>query len=245
MSGSIDIPTLIFLALAVSVLLKLWSVLGRKTGDESTRYERYKAQRTSEANAAGNAGGKIVTLPRRERADAAPADPVNKPDADRDLRFTKFAAGDAAVATGLIEIGLVDAAFEPAEFMKGAKTAYEMIVMAFAEGNRKALVDLLDAEAYQGFEAAITEREARKETIEQSFVGIKSANMVEADRRGAEAHVTIKFLSELISVTKNAAGEIIAGDAMRIREVTDIWTFARTIASGNPNWRLVGTQAAN
>ena len=86
---------------------------------------------------------------------------------------------------------------------------------------------------------------ARGEQIDQSFVGIKSADLVEAELKGGIAQLTVKFVSELISATRDRAGEVISGDPKRIREVTDIWTFAREVASRNPNWKLVATQAAN
>ena len=130
-------------------------------------------------------------------------------------------------------------------FLQGAKAAYEIIVTAFAEGNRKTLKDLLSPEVYEGFSSAIAERETRGEQIDQSFVGIKTANLVEAEVKGGIAQLTIKFVSELISATRDRAGEVIAGDPKRIREVTDIWTFAREAMSRNPNWKLVATQAAN
>jgi predicted lipid-binding transport protein (Tim44 family) len=123
--------------------------------------------------------------------------------------------------------------------------AYEIIVTAFAEGNRRTLKDLLSSEVYEGFNSAIADREGRGEQIDQSFVGIKSADLVEAELKGGVAHLTVKFVSELISATRDRAGVVISGDPKRIREVTDIWTFAREVASRNPNWKLVATQAAN
>jgi predicted lipid-binding transport protein (Tim44 family) len=120
-----------------------------------------------------------------------------------------------------------------------------MVVTAFAEGNRRTLKDLLSREVYDGFAGAITERESRGEQIDQSFVGIKSADIVEVELKNGFAQLSVKFESELISATRDKGGEVIAGDAKRIKEVTDIWTFAREIASRNPNWKLVATQAAN
>ena len=243
MDGRIDLSTLLFLVLAVVVFLKLRSVLGRRTGDEATRYERFKAQRTTETEQ--NAGNdKIVTLPRRERSEATAESPKIETETDRQTRMTRFAAGNAALAKGLVDIVQSDTAFDPVEFMKGARSAYEMIVMGFAEGNRSLLQNLLSPEVYEGFDAAITDREGRKETIEQSFVGIKTADMVEAEVKGGIAQLTIKFVSELISATRNAAAEVMSGDPKRIKEMTDVWTFARDVTSTDPNWRLIATQAA-
>ena len=162
-----------------------------------------------------------------------------------DAHNYRFAGGDAGIANGLIDIAKIDSSFDPIEFMKGARAAYEMIVMAFAEGNKKLLSDLLGPDVLNGFTAAIADRDTRKQTIEQSFVGISSAEVVEAENKGGIAQVTVKFVSELITATRSAAGEVVGGDPKRIKEVTDIWTFARDSASTNPNWKLVATQAAN
>jgi predicted lipid-binding transport protein (Tim44 family) len=244
--GGIDLLTLVFLAVAVVVFLKLRSVLGRRTGHEQTRFERYKAQQEARQRNGELVGqDKIVTLPRREREgeQAAPA-PVQTR-ADGEQRVRAYAAANSEVSQGLVEIYRADPSFDPDHFVQGAKAAYEIIVTAFAEGNRKTLKGLLNNEVYDGFNSAIAERERRGEQIDQSFVGIKSADLVEAELKGGIAHLTVKFVSELISATRDRAGVVISGDPKRIREVTDIWTFAREAASRDPNWKLIATQAAN
>ena len=245
--GGIDVLTLVFLAVAVAIFLKLRSVLGRRTGHEQTRFERYKAQQEARQRNGELVGqDKIVTLPRREREEdqAAPAAMQQTP-ADGEQRVRAYAAGNSEVSQGLVEIYRADSSFDPDHFVQGAKAAYEIIVTAFAEGNRKTLKNLLNSEVYDGFNSAIAERERRGEQIDQSFVGIKSADLVEAELKGSIAHLTVKFVSELISATRDRAGVVIGGDPKRIREVTDIWTFARDAASRDPNWKLIATQAAN
>ncbi len=247
MDGRIDVTTLLFLVLAVVIFLKLRSVLGRRTGHEQDRFERYKAQQEASQRNGKLAGQeKVVTLPRREREDveARPA-AERQAEADGEQRVKEYAAGNGQIVKGLLDIVRTDAAFDPSHFLQGARVAYEIIVTAFAEGNRRTLKDLLGPEVYEGFGAAIAEREARGEQIDQSFVGIKSADLVEAELKGGIAQLTVKFVSELISATRDRAGEVISGDPKRIREVTDIWTFAREAVSRNPNWKLVATQAAN
>lgn len=247
MGGNIDVTTLLFLVLAVVIFLKLRSVLGRRTGHEQTRLERYRAQQEASQRNGKLAGqDKVVTLPRREREDveARPA-AEQQAQADGEQRVREYAAGNSEIGKGLVDIVRVDPTFDPDQFLVGAKKAYEIIVTAFAEGNRKTLKDLLSAEVYEGFSGAIGERENRGEQMDQSFVGIKSADLVEAELRSGIAHLTVKFVSELISATRDKAGGVINGDPKRIREVTDIWTFAREAVSRNPNWKLVATQAAN
>jgi predicted lipid-binding transport protein (Tim44 family) len=125
-----------------------------------------------------------------------------------------------------------------------------MIVTGFAEGNRKMLRDLLKADVFESFSRAIGERESRGEQIDQSFVGINKADMLEADvsPKGI-ASITVRFVSQLITATRDKAGVIIDGDSVRIKEVTDIWTFERDISSKDArrelNWMLAGTQSPN
>ena len=247
MDGRIDVTTLLFLVLAVVIFLKLRSVLGRRTGHEEARFERYKAQKEASQRNGKLAGqDKVVTLPRREREEAEPRPAAEQQaQADSEQRVKEYAAGNADMTKGLLDIVRVDTSFDPTHFLQGAKAAYEIIVTAFAEGNRKTLKDLLSSEVYEGFSSAIAERENRGEQIDQSFVGIKSADLVEAELKGGIAQLTIKFVSELISATRDKAGGVVGGDPKRIREVTDIWTFAREAVSRNPNWKLVATQAAN
>jgi predicted lipid-binding transport protein (Tim44 family) len=246
MDGRIDVTTLLFLVLAVVIFLKLRSVLGRRTGHEQARLERYKAQQEASQRAKVPAQDKVVTLPRRgerEELEPRPAEPAVR--ADVEERVKGLAAGNTGLAKGLVDIVRADLSFDPDQFLKGARAAYEIIVTAFAEGNRKTLKDLLSRDVYDGFSGAIADRESRNEQIDQSFVGIKSADIVEAELKNGMAQLSIKFVSELISATRDKAGEVIAGDPKRIKEVTDIWTFAREVASRNPNWRLIATQAAN
>jgi predicted lipid-binding transport protein (Tim44 family) len=249
MDGRIDVSTLLFLVLAVVIFLKLRSVLGRRTGHEQTRYERYKAQQEASQRNGKLAGqDKVVALPRRgEREDADMRPPAAEPRvrADVEEKVRGLAAGNSGIAKGLVDIVRADPTFDPDAFLKGARAAYEIIVTAFAEGNRKTLKGLLSREVYEGFAEAISDRESRGEQVDQSFVGIKSADVVEAELKNRTAQVTVKFVSELISATRDRGGEVITGDPKRIKEVTDIWTFAREVDSRDPNWKLVATQPAN
>lgn len=242
MDGRLDLITLLALVVAVVAILKLRSVLGKRTGDEEARYQqRVKARESAERAAAE----KVVALPRRGRDEQPPPRPQPVPsNVDVEAKFKAAAAGDSAIEQGLLQIYRNDPSFDPEHFMKGAKQAYEMIVTAFAEGNRKILKDLLSREVFEGFAAAITDRESRGELIDQSFVGISRAEFVEAEMKQTRSLVTVRFVSQLISATRDRAGQVIAGDSQRITEVTDIWTFARDTSSRNPNWQLIATQAA-
>lgn len=247
MDGKIDLITILALVVAVVAILKLRSVLGRRTSEDETRIDKnLRAQREAEAARERAAAEKVVALPRRDREEAVAMPSAKGPSqADVEARYLTAANGNQDLKQALLQLNRADASFDPDTFMRGAKQAYEMIVTAFAEGNRRMLKDLLSKEVFDGFQAAIADRESRGEQIDQSFVGINKADIVEADIKSNVAQVTIKFVSQLISATRDRAGQIISGDPQRITEVTDIWTFARDIGSRNPNWRLIATQAPN
>lgn len=242
MQGNIDIVTLLALVVAVFVILRLRGVLGRRTGEDEARVDRQMRARQAREQAAA-AGDKVVTLPRREAEDLQTGPPPVSAEEDMEERVRSLGIKDSAVQSGILAIARRDSLFDPEHFLSGAKQAYEMVVTAFAEGNRGLLQDLLSDEVYEGFASAISEREERGEQIDQSFVGINRADIVEAELKDSEANVTVKFLSQLISATRDAAGEVISGDPQKVMEVTDIWTFARDVTSANPNWRLIATQA--
>ena len=245
MDGRIDVVTLLFLIVAVVAILKLRSVLGRRTGDEEARYERQARAQQEARERAAAAKDKVVTLPRREREPAAAAAEAQTTVADAEGRIKTFANGNTMLEKSLLALVRADSSFDPEQFLGGAKQAYEMIVTAFAEGNRKMLKDLLSKDVFDGFVSAIADRESRGEQIDQSFVGINKSELVEAEMKGSIAQITVKFISQLISATRDAAGQVVSGDPQKIREVTDIWTFARDTTSRNPNWRLIATQAPN
>ena len=149
----------------------------------------------------------------------------------------------SALAGGLDAIVAADASFEPKHFVTGARTAYEMIVNAYAEGDRRTLKNLLAREVYDGFDGAIAEREKRGETVENRFVSIDECDITAAEVRGRTAQVTVKFQSKLVSATRDKNGNVIDGSAEKVTDVTDVWTFARDSSSRDPNWKLVATEA--
>ena len=118
-----------------------------------------------------------------------------------------------------------------------------MVVSAFAEGDQRTLKNLLSREVLEGFETAIRERESRGETVETRFVSIDKAEILNAELRGRTAQVTVRFVSQLISVTRDRSGTVLEGAPDRVTEVTDVWTFARDVSSRDPNWKLVATEA--
>jgi predicted lipid-binding transport protein (Tim44 family) len=243
MSEAFDIYTLLFLVLAVVIFIRLRNVLGRRTGNERPPYDPYT---TPEAKRAGapEANEPVVALP-RGRSARAPVEASAPSMEDIETRLGRYATKDSPLGQSLTSLMRADPGFDPAPFVEGAKMAYEAIVMAFAEGDEATLEQLLGTDVFEGFQRAIRERETRGEKVLSSLVGIDKADIIEVEVKNRIAYVTVKFVSELISVTRDADGEVIEGDPKKVREVTDIWTFAREVASKNPNWKLVATEAAN
>jgi predicted lipid-binding transport protein (Tim44 family) len=249
MNGEINLLTLLSLIVAVIAIVKLRSVLGRRTGDDDARVEQRRREAQTQKTAAAAQSDKVVALPRRNEREPEPAD-ADVSVAEVEARIKSFAGADTVLADGLTNILKLDPQFDPEHFLRGARQAYEMIVTAFAEGNRRMLRDLLSADVLDSFSRAIAEREQRGLVIDQSFVGINKADMLEAEvsAKGI-ASITVRFVSQLISATRDKAGVVVEGDEQRIKDVTDIWTFSRDISSKdarrNVNWKLVGTQAPN
>lgn len=230
-----DIYTILFLALAVFILIRLRSVLGQRTGRERPPYDPYSARDTVR----GSTNDNVVTLP--GRGTESPQKPIETVDPSE--RWKGVADAGSPVAAGLDAIAREDHSFDAKAFVGGSRAAYEMIVTAFAEGDRRMLKDLLSREVYEGFEAAIRERESRAETSETRFVSIDKSDITAAEMRGRTAHVTVRFVSQLVSVTRDRNGNVIEGSPEKVTDVTDVWTFARDVTSRDPNWKLVATEA--
>ena len=246
-----DPVTLIFLVVAVVVALKLRSVLGQRDDDDNQRPMDGYAPRKSKSQQTNRENGgpdNVVTLPTATK-DMSPEQHSGqeiKKTIPMSEQISKYAEAGSSLEKGLQDIASADRSFEPEIFINGAKTAYEMIVMAFAEGNRKLLKQLLAKEVYEGFSNAIDSREKKQLIVDSSFIGIEKAEFVSAEIRASRtARITVKFASTLITATHNRDGDVIEGDPKKVREVTDIWTFARETNARNPNWQLVATEAAS
>jgi len=232
-----DIYTIIFLALAVFIFLRLRSVLGQRTGRERPPYDPYSAREPARP-----ASEKVVALPTGRPAEAAAAPKPAEPVAPGE-RWKGVAEPNSALAAGFDAIAAADPSFDPQHFVTGARSAYEMIVNAYAEGDRRALKSLLSREVFDGFDGAISEREKRGETVESRFISVDECTITAAEMRGKSAQLTVKFLSKLVSATRDKNGNVIDGNAERVTDVTDVWTFARDTSSRDPNWKLVATEA--
>jgi predicted lipid-binding transport protein (Tim44 family) len=239
MQDSFDVTTLIFLGLAVFVIWRLRSVLGQKTGHERPPLDRF-SRRDPSAARPGNGpvaeGDNVVRLPGangdRPAGAAAAAD-----------RWRGIAEPGTRTAEGLDAIARAEPSFDAGAFLEGAKSAYETIVTAFAQGDRRTLKDLLSKEVYDGFDRAIAERDRRGEKVETTFVSIDKADITNVEVRAKNAQVMVRFLSKLITATRDATGKVVDGSPDTVVDVTDVWTFHRTLGGRDPNWQLVATEA--
>jgi predicted lipid-binding transport protein (Tim44 family) len=231
-----DIYTIIFLALAVFIFLRLRSVLGQRTGRERPPYDPYSAREPVRP-----ATDNVVALPNRASETVPPKVPSEPPSAGE--RWKDLAAPGSAVAAGLDAVAAADPQFDAQHFIAGARAAYEMIVLAYAEGDRRTLKNLLSREVYEGFEAAIRERENKGETVETRFVAIDKSDIAGVELRARIVQITVRFVSQLISVTRDKSANVIEGNPDKVTDVTDVWTFARDLSSRDPNWKLVATEA--
>lgn len=216
-----------FAMVAAFLVLRLRSVLGRKTGNEQPRVDPM-THRSKEREAEGN--GNVVDLPTRpvdERPAPSEIDPSDP------------------MAAGLTRIRIADNSFDPPGFLQGARAAFEMVVQAFATADTQTLKNLLAEDVFENFNEAIQERLAAKETLETTIIGIRKAEIVEADMDGNEAFVTVKFVTEQVNVTRDAEGRVVDGDPNHVSDVTDIWTFRRDTTSRDPNWKLTETRSQN
>lgn len=221
------IEIILIALVAIFLVLRLRSVLGRRTGNERPPAQDPFTPPPAPKPEARRDSGNVAQLPRPEAA------PV--PRSVGQVRV----APDAA--SGVEAIRNVDRTFDAQGFASGARAAFEMIVGAFAKGDLAALRPLLDDATYASFEAAIRDREAQKRVLETSLIGFDSTELLRAELRGSMAHVTMRFVTEQINLTRGPDGLIVDGNPNTVERVTDLWTFARDTRSDNPNWLLVGT----
>jgi predicted lipid-binding transport protein (Tim44 family) len=221
--GFAYLDILFFAMVAAFIAFRLRNVLGRKTGHERPRIDAI-TQRT-----AARAKDNVVPLP--DRGPPLPAG--DEPTA---------AAPDAAAA-GLAEIKRTDPRFDIDHFLQGARAAFAMIVEAFAKGDKAALRPLLADEVFAQFAGAIDAREQAGRNLTTELVATRAAELAGAGVQAGRARVTVRFTSEQINVTRDAAGEVVEGDPRQIETIIDLWTFERDTRSRDPNWQLVETGA--
>ena len=224
--GFAYIDILFFAMVAAFIALRLRSVLGRRTGHERRRSGGFGPAR------ANGAADNVVALP--DRSSSAP-----------EVEAAVAAPADNGVKAGLAQIRLADQRFDLQKFLGGARAAFEMIVEAYAEGNKTALRPLLADDVYHGFERAIDQRQTAGHKLDTQLTAVPTTEVVGAEMRGRDARITVRFKSEQINLLRDAEGKVLEGDPQTAVEVVDLWTFERDTASQDPNWTLVETRTPN
>jgi len=209
----------VLLAMVAAFLaLRLYSVLGKRTGHEQQPLPRTADERPA-----------AIAMPART-IDAAPEvrDPANRniePRAEQGLRAIVGA----------------EPGFDVTQFLGGAQAAYRMTLEAFWSGDEAALAQLAEPDVAHAFGEAIAARREAGETLENRLISIERAVITDATLDGREARITVRFDADLAAVTRDAEGQVIAGSLTDAVETHDVWTFARTLKSRDPNWKLADT----
>ena len=226
MNTIFDPFNLVLIGIAAFIFWRLKSVLGTRTGHERPPVEMRP---------------KPAPQPASATPDLPPSHP--QPEAPKIPVWQGHAPEGSPDAKALEAIATADAHFTVPYFLDGARSAYEMITHAYAQGDKAELKPLLASDVYEGFSQAIDGRAKLGETMESKLVAINSAAIEGVELNGKRASITIRFVSEFITARKSRQGEVLEGDPKKIREITDIWTFERDLRSRDPNWRLAATDA--
>jgi predicted lipid-binding transport protein (Tim44 family) len=227
---------------AVFLILRLRSVLGKRTGNERPPARDPFAPPTpptppTSPPRIGEASGNdnVIPLPNGP-APPRPSPSVNAPGGIRSTVLPSAAPGAAAIRAA-------DPTFDPIGFAGGARAAFTTIVEAFAKGDTGPLKQLLDPQTFASFEAAIRGRNERNEKAETTLIGFEASDIAAAEMQGSLAQVTVRFVSEQINVVRNADGQIAEGNPNEVQKVIDLWTFQRDTKSRDPNWLLIKTES--
>lgn len=218
---------IIILAMAAGfIVLRLRSVLGRRTGHEPPQTPPQAGE------AFGRSPDNVVPMPvpaaRRGREGATDIEPAYQ---------------GTPMEAGLVQLKIADPSFSVARFLEGAAKAFEMIVAAYAKHDTDTLKPLVSADVYAGFASSIQDREERGETTETELVVLKPPKLESAEVIDGRVTVAVRFQSEQVNVVRDKSGAVIEGSRDHVESVTDVWTFARDIASRDPNWILVATRS--
>lgn len=214
---TVEIVLLAMIALFVG--LRLYSVLGQRTGHEQRPVTRPEA------------------TPDAPPAAAAPDVAANSPE-------PSGLAYEQGAATGIRAIIAADPGFDVARFLEGAQAAYRMVLEAFWKGDREELAFLANDEVRKAFEAAIDEREAAGHSVDNRLVAIERAAIEDARLTGKLAEIEVRFDAFVAAVTRDKDGNLVGGSMSDAVPTNDIWTFQRDLSSKDPNWRLVETDEA-
>jgi predicted lipid-binding transport protein (Tim44 family) len=224
------VDLVLFGMIAAFLILRLRSILGRRTG-----YERPPQAQPFQAQPNGNARGRRPAPIIEGRAE--PVAPPPPPPTQRTMPEP-----GSALSQTLTQIQGIDRSFDPARFITGAEGAFRMIVGAYAAGDREQLRRLVAPDVLRAFEDGIAAREKAGETQVADIKAIHSAAIEEAELSGNTARITVRFVTDQTSFVRDRAGQIMSGTEA-ITELVDVWTFERNLAASDPAWRLMAVRA--
>lgn len=227
MSDNNVIILIILAAAAGFLLLRLRSILGTRSGFEEP--EKFVRPKTA-APAPGEEGDNVVTLPQRR-------------DEDDDGDIFAVTEPDSELGKTLKAMKSTDPTFNVREFIEGSKAAYEMLLTAFESGDKATLEPYLSNEVFTAFSEAIDGRDGRGLSVDMRFIGFRTTELIEAafDETDSKGEITMRYVSEVVTATRNAQGDVVEGDPHAVQKVTDVWTFVRIMGSDDPNWTVVAT----
>lgn len=213
------IQLLVLAGVAIFLILKLRSVLGTRDGFEKSDDPKPLPDGTKNRR-----GFEVI--------EGGP---------DRDI--TDHASEGSDAARALAAMKLIEPSFNVSGFLQGARGAYEMILSAFAKGELDRIRPFLAPEVAESFAGVIADRKERGLILTSELLGIRELALhgAEFNRATNEAEISVRFVGEVISATRDAGGEVVEGDPKHARKQKDIWTFARTMGANDPNWQLVAT----
>ncbi|MCF3974387.1 Tim44/TimA family putative adaptor protein [Paracoccus salsus] len=212
------IQLLVLAAIAIFLILRLRNVLGTRGGYEPPKVDAPEAQR------------------RRFEVIESSAD---EPDHD----IIDYAEPGSPAAEALAAMKRAEPSFSVHDFLSGAKSAYEMILMAFERGDLSEVRAFLSEPVADAFQSVIDARKAQGHKVEAQFLGVRDTSLAgaEFDHSNAWAEVSVRFVGELIAATRDSEGNVVDGDPKASRKQRDVWTFARHMGQDDPNWQLVAT----
>lgn len=211
---------LVLAGIAIFLILRLRSVLGTREGFE-------KPPATS--------------VPGDAKARRTPDLEVIEGGPDRDI--TDHVKEGTDTAQALVAMKRIDPSFNVREFLQGARGAYEIILMAFEKGELDSVRAFISDDVYKAFAEVVDQRAQQGLKVTATFVGISDLGLEDAtfDRATNEGEISVRFTGEMTHVVRDAQGTIVEGKPDEIRRQKDVWTFARTMGTDNPNWELVAT----
>ena len=214
------IQLIVLAAIAIFLILRLRNVLGTRDGfEEPPQIDTQDAAK-------------------RQRFEVIEG---NKDGPDEDI--ANHAEEGSSTAVALAQMKTIEPSFSVGDFLTGAKSAYEMILMSFERGDLSDVRPFLTPEVAEAFQSVIDDRKARGQTVEAQYLGTRETALASAefDTASGEGELTVRFVGEMIAATRDAEGNVVDGDPKATRKQRDIWTFGREMGQADPNWRLVAT----